>query len=124
MSQWIGAFLPAFFGAVLSSLGMGGGGVLLIYLTVVTGMSQLQAQGINLVFFIPVAAVALIIHAKNRLIDFKSALLLIPTGLLGAWGGWALAGRIPEALLSKLFAGLLLIIGINEIVSAIRMKKK
>ena len=54
----IATIIAAFFAAVLGSLGMGGGGVLLIYLTVFQNMAQLDAQGMNLLFFLPIAALS------------------------------------------------------------------
>ncbi|MCI8443238.1 MAG: sulfite exporter TauE/SafE family protein [Provencibacterium sp.] len=118
--QWLSALLPAFLSAVLGALGMGGGGVLLIYLSVFRQMEQMQAQGINLAFFLPVAAVSLIFHIKNRLVDFKLCALLIPAGLAGAYLGVLLAGSLPETLLRRLFAAFLLLIGLKELWSAFR----
>jgi uncharacterized membrane protein YfcA len=99
---------------VLSALGMGGGGILLIYLTVYAGVDQLTAQGVNLVFFIPVALVALNIHAKNKLIRWKIVWPCVLLGLLGVWGGAQLAMYIGSQTLSRLFGGFLLIIGVRE----------
>ena len=118
--EWISALLPAFIGAVLSALGMGGGGVLLIYLTVFRDMEQFTAQGINLTFFIPVAAVSLSIHIKNRLVDFKLAALLIPGGLIGVYAGTRLADTLSDSFLRRLFAGFLLFIGLREAYNAYR----
>ncbi|RGB67577.1 sulfite exporter TauE/SafE family protein [Provencibacterium massiliense] len=118
--EWLTALLPAFFGAVLSALGMGGGGVLLIYLTVFKDVDQFAAQGINLVFFIPIAIVSLIIHIKNKLVDFKVAAILIPAGILGVFAGSKLAGSLPDGLLRRLFAGFLLLIAFKEIYSAFK----
>ncbi len=113
--SWVWAVLASFFGAVISALGMGGGGILLIYLTVYLGMSQLEAQGINLVFFLPVAAVALCVHAKHKLIRWKMVLPFVALGLPGVWLGAWLAQKVGSELLSKLFGGFLLIIGIREL---------
>ena len=112
------SFLIAFLAAILSALGMGGGGILLIYLTAVMGVDQLQAQGINLAFFVPAAIVALIFHIKNKLVDLKIAWKFILIGLLGVLGGAALAMWMPRELLSKIFGGLLLIMGIRELWSS------
>lgn len=124
MNEWISALLPSFLGAMLSALGMGGGGVLLIYLTAFQGMDQLSAQGINLVFFIPVAVISLIIHIRNRLIDRKLAFLIIPPGILGVFLGAKLANSLPDALLRRLFAGFLLIIGLRELWSVFHASGK
>jgi uncharacterized membrane protein YfcA len=105
----------AFLAAVLSAMGMGGGGVLLIYLTAVLGTDQLEAQGINLAFFVPAAIVALIFHIKNKLVDLRIAGWFILAGLAGVIGGAALAMWMPREMLSKCFGGLLLVMGIREL---------
>lgn len=113
--SWVWAILASFLGAVISALGMGGGGILLIYLTVYLGMSQLKAQGIHLLFFLPVAAVALVLHTKNKLIRWRVALPFAALGLPGVWFGVELAQRAGSQLLSKLFGGFLLLIGLREL---------
>jgi len=109
------ALAASFFGAVIGALGMGGGSVLIIYLTVYLGLEQLKAQGINLVFFLPVAAVALIFHHKHRLIKWRVALPCSAIGLVGVYFGTRLAMYAGSSLLGKLFGGFLLIIGLREL---------
>ena len=100
---------------LLGSLGMGAGAVLLLYLRVFGGAGQFEAQGINLIFFLPIAALSIVLHARNGLISWKAAGICIlaglPAVLLGVW----LGGLAGDGLLSKLFAGLLLIIGVREL---------
>ena len=115
--SWMWAVAASFLGAVISALGMGGGGILLIYLTVYLGMSQLEAQGINLVFFLPVAAVALCIHAKNKLICWRVVLPFVALGLPGVWLGVQIAQQVGSERLSKLFGYFLLIIGLRELLA-------
>ena len=50
---------------ILSGFGIGGGSLLLLYLTLAAGMSQYQAGGINLLYFIACAPTALWSHVKN-----------------------------------------------------------
>lgn len=111
----LGIALSSFLGAVLSALGMGGGGILLIYLTAYLGIAQQTAQGINLVFFLPVAVVAIAIHAKHRLIRWRAALPCILTGLCGVWLGSRIALGMDADLLGKCFGAFLLVIGIREL---------
>jgi len=123
MNNMFMSFGVAFLAAVLSALGMGGGGVLLIYLTVIVGMDQLEAQGINLAFFVPAAIVALIFHIRGKLVDLKLAVKFILIGFAGVLGGVALAMWVPREILSKLFGGLLLIMGIRELWTSRRKGK-
>ena len=57
-------------GGVIGGMGMGGGTLLVPILTILFSVGQRFAQCINLISFIPMAIVALIIHAKNKLIKF------------------------------------------------------
>ena len=121
--NWILIFAVSFFGALLSALGMGGGGILLIYLTVYAGMDQLAAQGINLIFFIPVAITALLIHMKNNLIKWKIVLPCVLLGLPGVYFGVYLAEYLGSIFLQKLFGVFLLIIGLRELFFSARKNK-
>jgi uncharacterized membrane protein YfcA len=111
------SFAASFFGAALSAMGLGGGGIFLSYLTAFLGQEQLKAQGINLVFFIPVAAVALFIHIRNGLVRWRAVWPCVLAGLPGVWLGSWLAAWFDSALLSKMLALLLAIIGIRELIS-------
>lgn len=111
------AVAASFFGAVISALGMGGGGILIIYLTAYLGMEQLAAQGINLVFFLPVAAVAIFLHARHHLIRWKLVLPFGALGVVGVYFGAKLAARVGSGALGKLFGGFLLLIGLRELLA-------
>ena len=91
---------------IAASMGFGGGFVLIIYLTVFLNADQIAAQGVNLLFFLPIALVSLIIHQKNRLIKWKVLLKLIPGGILGILLGAFISSNIDVGFLQKLFAGL------------------
>lgn len=111
----IWAFIAAFVTGILASLGVGGGMVLIIYLTVFGGFDQLSAQGINLIYFLPIALLSVTIHSKNKLIEWKKILPSLITGVLFAMAGAALARYIGSPLLRKIFAGFILFIGIREL---------
>lgn len=74
MMEWITAALAGAITGVLSGFGIGGGSLLLIYMTSFAGVEQNLAQGINLLYFLPTAATALPAHVKNGYIE-KAALL-------------------------------------------------
>ena len=104
-----------FVSAVIASMGMGGGSVLIIYLTLMLELSQRQAQGINLLFFLPTALSALICHWKNGCLDkptLKAAVpAAIPAALLGAW----IATAVDVELLRRPFGVYLLLSGVSLI---------
>ncbi len=100
---------------ILGGMGMGGGGVLILVLTLLCNYNQELAQGINLIFFLPCAVVAVIIYSCKNLIRWRIALpfalLGVVGALLGAWTGHFISGEI----LSKLFGGLLFFIGLKQL---------
>ena len=69
------ALLAGLFSGIIGGMGLGGGAVLIIYLTLFTETEQLTAQGINLLFFIPTALLAVIIYAVKKKI--KSAVIIL-----------------------------------------------
>ena len=87
-------------------------------------MAQLEAQGVNLLFFLPIAAFSLIFHAKNHLIEKKVLLPSILPEIAGVFLGVFLARAIGSDLLRKIFAGFVLLVGVREIFSAFRKKNK
>ena len=105
----------AFLTGVFASMGLGGGMVLIVYLTVFAGFSQLEAQGINLVFFIPIAIISLVLHTKNKLVEWKKAVPAVLWGtaavIISAW----LANRTEQSLLSKAFGIFLILMGLKEL---------
>lgn len=115
MGPWLMAVLAGAATGVLSGFGVGGGTLLLIYLTAFAGVDQHLAQGINLLYFLPAAATALPSHIKNGFVDKAAALPAICAGLLAtaiaAWGATAL----DVGLLRKFFGAYLLCIGIREL---------
>lgn len=111
---WLIPILAGTAAGVLSGFGVGGGTLLLIYMTAFAGLEQTLAQGINLLYFLPTAGASLPSHLKNGYVDRYTALPAILTGLLGtALAAWAATG-LDVNLLRKLFGVFLLCIGIKE----------
>ena len=106
------SFLTGF----VASLGLGGGMVLIIYLTIFSGMAQLEAQGINLIFFIPIALISIILHTKSKLIIWKKILPSIITGAILALLFSFIASMLGSEILSKIFSIFIIIIGIKELI--------
>jgi len=108
-------FLIGMVSGIVSGMGIGGGTVLIPALVIFIKPGQHVAQSVNLLFFIPTAIVALVIHIKNKHIDFKMALPIIITGLIGAYFGSKLAISMSGNTLRKWFGAFLLIMGIYEV---------
>ena len=100
---------------VLSGMGIGGGTLLMVWMTAIEGLAQQQAQGINLLYFLPTALLALILHAKNRLLRWRIILPAVLAGCLSAALAAWLATSIDTEILRKLFGGFLLLVGAREI---------
>ncbi len=96
---------------------MGGGGVLLLYLTAFAAVPQLAAQGINLVFFLPVGICALAGHIKNGYVKWKTALISVVFGIPFVFLGSFIAKSIDKTLLRGAFALFLLFVGIKALFS-------
>ena len=103
--------------SLLAGLGVGGGGLLVIYLTMAKDIPQLEAQGINLLFFIAAGASSLIVHIKKRKLKLKIIIMMIIFGSLGAVAGSLIASGTDGELVKKIFGGFLLISGIIELFS-------
>lgn len=109
--------VAAFFAGVFSSMGMGGGGIMIIYFGLFTSIPQVTAQGINVLFFIPIAALSVIIYHIKGLIDWKTALPFAALGIISSFAGSYLANVIDGKLLSKIFGVLILIMGVRQLFS-------
>jgi len=69
-----------------------------------------------LIAFLPMSVVALCIHIKNKLVDFKSTWLLALVGSLFSLGGAILANHLSNSILRKLFALFLIGLAIWQII--------
>ena len=107
--------LTGFLSGIISAMGIGGGTILIPALVFLKGMSQHQVQGINLIYFIPTAIIALFYHNKNGLIEKNIIKPLIIWGVIGAIAGSLIASNIEGDILRKLFGVFLAVMGILEI---------
>lgn len=115
--------IAGFLSGIIGSMGLGGGAVLLIYLSLFKNTDQLAAQGINLLFFIPIGLLSVIIFAIKKQIKWKTVLFLSASGLVGAAVGVWLSGFIGSDVISKIFGGVLVLAGGFGIINALKKKK-
>ncbi|MBR2044428.1 MAG: sulfite exporter TauE/SafE family protein [Clostridia bacterium] len=108
---------------IIGGMGLGGGAVLLIYLKLFENLNQIKAQGINLLFFIPIAAVAISIYAFSHLIKWKTVLKMCLSGIPGCISAVMLRGALGGEKLGKIFAIILIILGISEIIKGFLLKR-
>ena len=108
----------------LAGLGVGGGSLLILWLTLVVGMEHPQARFINLLFFLPSAVIATCFRWKQGKLDLKKVLPAILTGCIAAGVCSVFSQRLDMELLKKLFGGLLIITGIRELLYKPKAKKQ
>lgn len=109
---------------IVASLGMGGGTILILLLSLFTEFNQHIAQGTNLVFFVPTAITAGIINSKRNLIDKKMVIKYSVIGGIGAIAGAYLASFVNSDSLKKYFGYFLLLIAFYEIYEFFKQYKK
>lgn len=115
--------IAGFLSGLIGAMGMGGGGVLLIYLTVFASVPQLKAQGINLLAFLPTGVLATVTYVIKKQIVWKTVFLMWCGGAVASAAGYFLAKIIKVTLLSKIFAVFLIGFGIYQLVIPDRNKK-
>lgn len=111
---WLWALLAGSATGVLSGMGVGGGTLLVIYLVNLAGVTQLEAQGINLLYFLPTAGVSLIAHIKNKLVEKEAFFWCVAAGIPTAIAGSLWAVSMDTLLLRKIFGGLLVGAGVLQ----------
>lgn len=104
-----------FLAGAAGGMGVGGGGILLLYLTAFSSAEQLSAQGTNLLFFLFTAPFALFGHAKNGFIKWKSAAFSAVFGILGVFLGFFLAQNLQSEVLRAFFGAFLVFVGLREL---------
>ena len=105
--------------ALLSGMGVGSGGLFVIWLTLAENTPQLTAQGLNLLFFIFSSGASLTVHLTKRKIAWGAVALLTLTGVGGALIGGYISGLINAAAMKKLFGAMLILSGLVSL-----MKKR
>ncbi len=113
MTDWLIPFLCGLGASIISAWGVGGGTLLLLVMTLFLGVDQRTAQGINLLFFLPTAASALICHARGGYLDKPTLKAAVPfavaAALMGAW----ISNAVDVEALRKPFGIYLLFSGVG-----------
>lgn len=99
----------------LSGIGVGGGSLLMLWLTLVLGLEHTPARNINLLFFIPSALIASLFRWKDGGLNIKKILPAIFAGsICAAVFSW-LGKYLDTNIIRKLFGFLLLVTGVKEL---------
>ena len=113
MTDWIIPFLCGLGASVVSAWGVGGGTLLLLVMTLFLGVDQRTAQGVNLLFFLPTAASALVCHARGGYLDKPTLKAAVPAAVIAALLGAWVSNAIDVEILRKPFGVYLLLSGVS-----------
>ena len=99
----------------LAGIGVGGGTLLILWLTLIMNIPHNVARSINLLFFLPTAIISSLFRWKQGTLEIKTVIPAIIGGCISAALFSILSQHIDITVLKKLFGGLLLIAGIREL---------
>ncbi len=109
-----------FLTSLLMGMGVGGGGLLTVYFTVISGMEQGQAQGLNLLSYAIACSAAAFIHLKKKNINRKKVAYLGLCTCLGSVLGALVAQRISSGVLSVSFSVFIILLGIYGLIKGLK----
>lgn len=110
-----GLFILGIFAGYFSGLvGIGGGVIIVPALVLIFGFSQHTAQGTTLALLIPpIGIFAFLSYYQKGFVDIKSAIIICIGFILGGLIGGKMAVDISENFLRKIFAILLILLGVR-----------
>jgi uncharacterized membrane protein YfcA len=98
--------------AILSGIGVGSGGLLVIWLTFIEGMGIDEARGFNLLFFIFSSGAALVFHIMRKRLKPKLVVILALFACVGTLVGTYLGTILDSGIIRKIFGGMLMLSGL------------
>lgn len=104
--------IVSFLSGIMASMGLGGGMVLILYLSAIKGLNQITSQGINLIFFIPIGIFSVILHSKKKLIKWKFVLIPLISGAISVSIFSLIATKINADMLKNAFGIFIIIVGV------------
>ncbi len=111
--NWID-ILIGFATGIISGFGVGGGSLLILYLTAFNNVNPFTAGGVNLLYFTGCAPAALVSHIRNKRIEFRAVCGCLVLGVPLSFAAALLSSRLDAEFLRKAFSVLLLYVGIRE----------
>ena len=115
MDNWAVTLLVGTALGFITGLGVGGGSLLMVWLTAVLGMDAITARSINLLFYLPGAAIAILFRKSQGKIRWKNVLPPALAGCLAAAACSQFSTAVDNSWLQKLFGVILIITGLREI---------
>lgn len=99
----------------LAGLGIGGGSLLILWLTLFANTGPQTARAINLMFFLAAAGSVCLFRWRKGDLNFKELLPAIISGCLTAGVCSWVGTKIDQSILEKIFGVLLLVTGTREL---------
>lgn len=124
MTDWLLPLAAGFGAGILSAWGVGGGTLLLLVMTLLLDVPQQQAAAVNLLYFLPTAAMGVIAHKRNRLLETEVLKSAIPWGTTAAAAGALAATAVDTAVLRRLFGAYLLLAAAGSLRQLWRARKQ
>ena len=109
---------------IIGGLGMGGGTILILLLSLFFGVEQHVAQSTNVIFFIPTAIASIIVNLRNKNINLKQGLPICLWGIVGAFFGANISMKMQVQELRKWFGLFLILIAFYQMREYIKEKKR
>lgn len=111
---WLMLLLGVVVGILSGIVGIGGGIIIIPALIFFAGMSQHRAQGTSLaVLLAPAGILAVLEYWKKGNVDIRIAVFLTIGFVIGGYFGARFAQYIPDFWLRRIFALLLIVVGIK-----------
>ena len=108
------ALIGAMAGLLGGMLGLGGAIIIIPALVMLLGYSQQMAQGTALIMMVlPVGALAAFQYYQKGFVDLKASLIMAVFFFVGGYFGAKFATSIPQDILKKVFAVLLVGIAVK-----------
>lgn len=108
---------------LLAGMGVGGGSLLILWLTLIQQMDYDASRTVNLLFFLPAGIIASWFNRKQGALQYNKILPAILAGILSAALFSILRRKVDTEGLKTLFGILLLITGIRELLYRPRKDK-
>lgn len=99
----------------LAGMGVGGGSLLMLWLTSVVNMEYADARTVNLLFFLPTAFIATLFHRKQGTVEIRKIFPGILWACIAAAIFSIIGRQMDTTILKKLFGGILILTGLREL---------
>lgn len=109
--------------AILSGMGVGSAGILIIYLTIIRDVPRISAQMQNLIFYIISCGCALLFQLRKRKFHKKLIITLILAAIPGVIIGVFMTTIVDNKIAEKAFGALLVFAGSSSLLKVFKQKK-